>query len=177
MFVRLIKSFKNRIWNHALRQYILKRVAKHGNNITIGEGFSCCGYNNVYLGSNIYIGDRATFLTTNAKICIGDYVMFGPEVMIITGNHRTDVIGQYMYDVKEKRAQDDVDVVIEKDVWVGARSIILKGVTIGEGSVIAAGAVVTKDIPPYSIYINKDKILARFNEEEIITHHKLLEGK
>ena len=68
-------------------------------------------------------------------------------------------------------------MVIEKDVWVGARSIILKGVTIGEGSVIAAGAVVVKDVPPYSIYINKDKILKRFSEEEFAKHRELLEQK
>ena len=177
MCVRLIKSLKSRIWQPMVKRYILKRVAKYGEEISIGERFSCCGYDNVYLGNHVYISEGVTFLTTEAKICIGDYVMLGPQVMIITGNHRTDVVGEYMYNVKEKREQDDADVVIEKDVWVGARSIILKGVTIGEGSVIAAGAVVVKDVPPYSIYINKDKILKRFSEEEIAKHRELLAQK
>jgi acetyltransferase-like isoleucine patch superfamily enzyme len=157
-----------------VQKYILKNVAVHGQDITIGEGFSACGYKNIYFGNHIYIGPHATFLAAEAKIQIGDYVMFGPEVMIITGNHRTVVVGRIMNKVHEKLPENDQDVIIEKDVWVGARAIILKGVTIGEGSVIAAGAIVLKDVPPYSIYINKDKILPRFTEEELRMHKKMV---
>ena len=52
---------------------------------------------------------------------------------------------------EEKRADDDLGVVIDDDVWVGTRTIILHGVKIGRGAVIAAGAVVTKSIPPYAV--------------------------
>jgi hypothetical protein len=111
------------------------------------------------------------------NIKIGDYVMLGPEVMIITGDHRTDVIGEYMYNVKDKLPENDAEVIIENDVWIGARSILLKGVKIGEGSIIAAGAVVVKDVPPYSIYINKDKIFPRFTNEEMELHKKRILSK
>ena len=160
-----------------VQKYILKQVSARGEDITIGEGFSACGYENISFGSHVYIGPRAVFLAAKAKISIGDYVMFGPEVMIITGNHRMDVVGEYMYNVCEKLPENDQDVVIEKDCWIGARSIILKGVTIGEGSVVAAGAVVLKDVPPYSIYISKDKILPRFTEEELALHKEKLRMK
>lgn len=53
---------------------------------------------------------------------------------------------------EDKRPQDDKDVVIEDDVWVGTNVTILKGVTLGRGCIIAAGAVVTKSVPPYVIY-------------------------
>lgn len=120
----------------------------------------------------MFIPAGSTFLSSDAKIIIGNNVMFGPNVMIATGNHRIDMVGKYMIDVKEKRVQDDEDVVIEDDVWIGMNVVILKGVHIGEGSVIGAGALITKDIPPYSIVTNAGgiKIRPRFTESEIRLH-------
>lgn len=140
------------------------------------EGKINISYQNIYIGNNVFIPNGSTFLSSNAKIIIGNNVMFGPNVVIVTGNHRIDVIGKYLIDVKEKRKQDDEDVVISNDVWVGMNTIILKGVHIGEGSVIGAGSIITKDIPPYSIVTNASgtKIRARFTEEEIIAHKKKL---
>lgn len=131
---------------------------------------------NIYLGDNVYIPSGSTFLSSNAKIIIGDNVMFGPNVMIATGNHRFDIVGMYMADVRTKRGCDDEDVVIENDVWVGMNAIILKGVHIGEGSVIGAGTIVTKDIPPYSIVTNKAElhIRERFTPEQIKQHKRKL---
>lgn len=65
-----------------------------------------------------------------------------------------------------------MDVVIEEGCWIGTRAIILKGVRVGKGSVIGAGAIVTKDVPPYSIYVGVPsmKILPRFTKEEILEH-------
>ena len=79
--------------------------------------------------------------------------MMGPRVTIITGDHRIDIKGKCMAEVsdEEKLPENDKDVVIEDDVWVGANVTILKGVRISTGSVIAAGAVVVKDVPSYSI--------------------------
>ncbi|MEN9523131.1 MAG: hypothetical protein RL065_1508, partial [Bacteroidota bacterium] len=100
----------------------------------------------------------------------------GPNVTIMTGDHRIDVIGKYMYDVKEKLPENDVDVVIENDVWIGANATILKGVTIATGSIIASGAVVTKSFPPYSIIggIPAKLIKERFTVSEIESHRKLI---
>ncbi len=125
----------------------------------------------------MFIPSGATFLSSNAEIHIGDNVMFGPNVMIVTGNHRTDVVGVYMIDVKEKREMDDQDVVIENDVWVGMNAIILKGVHIGEGSIIGAGAIVTKDVPPFSIVTNAGglKIRQRFTPEQLSAHLLLIQ--
>ena len=104
--------------------------------------------------------------------------MFGPHVTMITGGHRTDVIGRYMIDItdKEKRPEDDRDIVIESDVWVGANATILRGVTVGQGSVIAAGAVVTRDVPPYSIVggVPARVLKMRFDEQTQKKHIAML---
>lgn len=102
--------------------------------------------------------------------------MLGPNVSIVTGNHRTDVIGKYMIDVNEKRETDDQDVIIEDDVWIGMGATVLKGVTIGRGSVVGAGAIIVKNIEPYSVISNKQelRIKKRFSDEEIVEHEKRL---
>lgn len=125
------------------------------------------------------IGEHASFIATIAKIYIGNNVMFGPYVTIRGGNHRIHVIGEYMCDVTEKLSENDEDVVIEDDVWIGTHVILLKGVRIGKGSVIGAGSVVTKSVPPYSIYTGSPalKIRPRFSESEIVEHKKRLLNK
>ena len=112
---------------------------------------------------------------TDAPCIIGKKVLFGPRPTIITGDHRIDILGKYITDVTvEEKFVDGVNVydqpvVIEDGVWCGANVTILKGVTIGRGSVVAAGAVVTKSFPPYSIIggIPAKLIKMRFTEEEI----------
>lgn len=74
--------------------------------------------------------------------------MMGPDVVIFTMNHRADRTDIHMgaQGMTEKRK-----VTIGNDVWIGQRVMIMPGVTIGEGSIIASNAVVTKDVPPYSV--------------------------
>ncbi len=106
--------------------------------------------------------------------------MFGPHVFLIAGGHRMDIIGRYMNDISasEKRPDDDRDIIIEDDVWIGANAMILRGARVGKGSVIAAGSVVTKDVEPYCIYggVPAKKIRHRFAEEQIEDHERKLYG-
>lgn len=106
--------------------------------------------------------------------------MFGPHVFLIAGGHRMDIIGRYMNDIRsnEKRRDDDRDIIIEDDVWIGANAMILRGVRVGKGSVIAAGSVVTKDVEPYCIYggVPAKKIRQRFTNEQIEEHERTLYG-
>lgn len=94
--------------------------------------------------------------------------MSGPGLTIITGDHRIDIRDKYMDEVtvEEKLPENDQPVIIEEDVWCGANVTILKGVTIGRGSVIAAGAVVTKNVGEYEIWggVPAKKIKNRFDD-------------
>ena len=117
----------------------------------------------------------------NAPVILGDNIMFGPGVMMITGDHRTDVIGKYMIEVTEaeKLPENDAPIVIEGDNWIGANVTILKGVTIHEGAVVAAGAVVTKDVPAYAIVggVPAKVLRCRFTEDELKQHLELLQKR
>lgn len=136
------------------------------------------GIENLSVGDGTSIPKGCTFYCTKAPLIIGKKVIFGPKPTIITGDHRIDIIGKYIIDVidEEKLPENDLPVVIEDDVWGGANVTILKGVTIGRGSVIAAGAVVTKSCPPYSIIggVPAKVLKSRFTPEEIALHEENL---
>lgn len=127
------------------RSFIAGKLFKNaGKNINIEKGANFGIGNDIEIGDNSGIGVDC-FIRGPLKI--GNNVMMGPEVQILTKNHiieRTDIsmIEQGSY-VKP--------VLIGNDVWIGTRAIILPGVEIGDGSVIGAGSVLTKNIEPYSI--------------------------
>ena len=177
--VKLHLWMQARIYDKLKERYFLAGVAEHGSDIRLYDADlrAISGLERIHLGSHIYLGPKIRILCTNADVFIDDYVIFGPEVMIVTGNHRTDAVGQYMYEVTEKKPENDQPVHIHKDVWVGARAIILKGSEIGEGSVIAAGAVVSGAVPPYSIYLSKNDIRPRFTDAELKQHREMLNSR
>jgi len=84
----------------------------------------------------------------NGKVIIGDNFHSGKDILIINSYHKYDDADAIPYDTKE---MIDKDIIIEDNVWIGDRAIILGGITIGEGAIIQAGAVVVKDIPKYAI--------------------------
>ena len=133
---------------------------------------------NLSIGDGSSVPKGATLYCTGAPLIIGRKVIFGPKPTIITGDHRIDIIGRYIIDVAdtEKLPENDMPVVIEDDVWCGANVTILKGVTIGRGSVVAAGAVVTKSFPPYSIIggVPAKLIKMRFTPDQVLEHERLL---
>lgn len=143
------------------------------------------GLENLSIGDGTSIPKGTTIYCTEATCTIGKKVVFGPKPTIITGDHRIDVIGKHIIDVEKtlpappqkERGIWDMPVVIEDGCWIGANVTILKGVTIGRGSVVAAGAVVTKSCPPYSIIggVPAKVIKMRFTPEEIAEHERLLD--
>ena len=129
------------------------------------------GLENLSIGDGTSIPKGSTFYCTNAPLTIGKKVIFGPKPTIITGDHRIDIQGKYIIDITddEKLPENDLPVTIEDGCWIGANVTILKGVTIGHDSVVAAGSVVTKSCEPYSIIggVPAKLIRRRFTDEEM----------
>lgn len=151
-----------------------------GKNVSLHPSTSVYfGLENLSLGNNVSIPRFAHIFCTDAPLTIGNNVIFGPAPTIVTGDHRIDVIGKPIFLSYDKLPENDAPVIIEDDVWVGAHVTILKGVTIGRGSVIAAGCVVNKSTPPYSISggIPIKTIKFRFTIDEILEHERFLYPK
>ncbi len=153
------------------------RFKKCGKDVRVGLG-SELHFENMIVGNHVVIGSKNRFIAARADVVIRDYVVFGPEVLVITGNHRTDIIGQYILNIRDeqKKAENDQPIVFEGDNWIGARAIILKGVNVGFGSIVGAGAVVTKDVPDFAIVggVPAKIIGYRFNENDGKKHRELL---
>ena len=127
-----------------VRAFCGKLLLKHcGKNVNIEKGaqFST----EVSLGDNSGIGVNATI---SSYVTIGNDVMMGPECMIFTANHSMQ---RRAIPMRLQGHEKPRPVTIGNDVWIGGRVIILPGVHIGDGAVIGAGSVVTKDVPPYAI--------------------------
>jgi acetyltransferase-like isoleucine patch superfamily enzyme len=135
-------------------------------------------FGTIHVGHDVHLGMHPTINATRSAIHIGSKVIFGPEVTIRGGNHRTDLVGRFMFDITEaeKRPEDDLGVVIEDDVWIGTRAVIVHGVTIGRGAVVGAGAVVTRSVPPYAIVggVPAKVIRFRWDVETILRHEAIL---
>ncbi len=114
-----------------------------GTNVNIEKGAMITSLCSV--GNNSGIGINAQL---HGKVVIGDNVMMGPECIIYTQNHE---FSNPKIPMNRQGFKKDEPVLIGNDVWIGGRVIILPGIKVGDGSVIGAGSVVTKDIPPFSI--------------------------
>lgn len=162
--------------------FFYKRAfGKCGKNVMIKPVTSIFkGVENIFISDDVRIARYATIYTTGAKVYIGSKTEIAPYLKIVSGNHRVDCVGHYMFDADySKNPDDDQDVVIEGDTWIGIGVTILKGVTIGRGSIIAAGAVVTKSCPPYSVLagVPAKVVRKRFSEEQILEHERILYPK
>jgi maltose O-acetyltransferase len=173
-----IKLLCKRIYNKIYIPYYRKKMLHCGEEVYFSPADSVFTYGSMYVGNHVSIGYHADFVATRSKIIIGDHVVFGPHVSIRGGDHRFDIPGRYIDSIKDedKLPQNDADVVFEGDNWIGMNVTILKGVTIGFGSVVAAGSVVNKSITPYSIVggVPAKVLKQRFTEEEIKKHVKTL---
>lgn len=177
--LQTLRSFRNKI---GLLFAIRKNVSV-GSNIHVGAGSIIESPNHLSIGNDVYIGK---YCTVECDGSIGNSVMIANCVGLI-GRYDHDYtavglplrkapwIGEPDYTGLGK----GLKIQIEDDVWIGYGAIVLSGVTIGRGSIIAAGSIVTRDIPPYSIAIGSPATVkgARFSDCDIVEHEKVLYPK
>lgn len=116
--------------------------------------------------------DVETYGTAGAHLKIGSFCSIAREVrFLLDGEHDYTRVSTFPFRVhmlhEGSEALTKGPIVVEDDVWIGERSMVLSGVTIGQGAVIAAGSIVSKDVPPYVIFAKGQVIKYRFSEEII----------
>ena len=121
-------------------------LGARGRNLRIMDGATLKYPGTIRLGDGVTIGNGC-FLAGGGGIDIGHHAMIGAGSKIASTEHRHDDLDRPMAEQGLRMAP----VVIGEDVWLGFNVVVLSGVTIGQGSIIAAGAVVTKDIPAWSV--------------------------
>ncbi len=116
---------------------------KVDDNFLLIPPFYTAGGDEIRVGHNVFINQNCTLYDLGG-LCIGDDVMIGPNVSIITTGHSLEPS-------QRRKVTIGKPIVIERNVWIAAGAIIIGGVTIGENSVVAAGAVVTRNVPPNTL--------------------------
>ncbi len=151
-----LPSFRMRHWyyRHILRYYLGKESSIHMNVFVTGA--------NIKIGDNVVI-NRRVYLDGRIGITIKDNVSISPEVYIVSMEH------DYNDPMFTTRGGE---VVIENHVWIGARAMILPGITIGEGAVVGGGSVVTKNVEPYQIVAGVPARKIGVRSREIEYRHK-----
>lgn len=157
-------------------------IARRGSSISIGEKFTACSnprFNSIGViqrvfiractqGASIKVGDNVGMsgctVSAHESVVIGNHVLIGSGALITDSD-------AHSLDMEERRlgiSGESKPVVIEDDVFIGARAIVLKGVTIGKGAVIGAGAVVSVDVPPFSVVVgNPARVVRRLSRDAL----------
>ncbi|MEZ8820362.1 MULTISPECIES: sugar O-acetyltransferase [unclassified Vibrio] len=149
------------------RQQIMKQLfAEVGEGCYIEPPLHANWGRHTHLGDNVYVNFNLT-LVDDTDVFIGDNVMIAPNVTIATGTHPISP------ELRLKAAQFNVPVRIGNNVWLGAHTVVLPGVTIGENSVIGAGSIVTQDIPANVVAVgNPCKVVREINERDREYYYK-----
>ena len=135
-------------------------LGKIGTNVEIKTPFMCDYGYNIEVGDNVFVNYNCTILDCN-KVVIGNNVLIAPNVQIYSATHPTD------YKVRLQELEMAYPITIEDNVWIGGGTIICPGVNIGKNTVIGAGSVVVKDIPPNSIAVgNPCRVIKTLEEDE-----------
>lgn len=144
------------------REKLLKdMLAEVGENCYIEPPFHAnFGGKHVHFGNNVYANFNFTCVD-DTDIFVGDCTMFGPNVTVATAGH------PILPEIRAKAYQFNIPVRIGRNCWLGAGVVVLPGVTIGDNSVIGAGSVVTKDVPPNVIAVgNPCRVLREIDEHD-----------
>lgn len=167
LWVKLfVNPFKHKKGKRSLIRRRVRMDVMPFNDFRLGADSTIEDFSTVNNGvGNVHIGDRTRVGMSNVLIGpvqIGNDVMFAQNIVLSGLNHGYEDVSV----VPHKQKVSTAPIIIEDEVWLGANVVVVAGVTIGKHSVVAAGAVVTKSIPAYSVVVgNPAKVLKQYNFE------------
>lgn len=133
--------------------------------------------NNFYVGENSGIDFGAVIMNTRANFYFGKYSTAAFGLSVITGNHERRLKRFFLTVTDDEKGEEsDKDIVVEEDCWIGVNVTLLAGVTVRRGTTVAAGSVVTKSTPPYSVVggVPAKPIKIYWTIEQIMEHEMSL---
>jgi len=145
-----------------------RRFKRRGKNLSLARNGVIIRPEEISFGENVFISNGFKISANN--LTFGNNILIGPNLTIECTDHKYHKLGQTIYANRHNKIKGFV--TIEDDVWIGANVTILKNVVIGEGSVVGACSLVSKDIRPYTINVGiPTRVLKfRFNHNELKRH-------
>ncbi len=126
-------------------KYLLGLRVGHKSMFSVGVRFPVDAFNNIVIGDATFINSDVRIDCRGASVIIGDRVLIGAGTSFDTGSHLVEL------DEYGRRPRICKPIIVENEVWLGTNVSVLQGIIIGEGSVVAAGSVLTKDVPPNTL--------------------------
>jgi acetyltransferase-like isoleucine patch superfamily enzyme len=172
-----------RLWQLMYRRYGVRKNVTAGPNLHIGIGSIIFAPRKMVIGRDVYIGKFCTIACDGE---IGDYVIVANNVGLIGRyDHDHRCVGKpirhapWLGEPEYRGAGRGLKIIVGEDVWIGFGAVVLSGVTVGRGAIIAAGSVVTSDISPYAIVAGNPakKVGQRFTGAEIPPHELAVYGR
>ncbi len=154
VLTKIIRYFRKKYWKYRIK--------------SCGKDFTCCSgviihsARKLSVGDNVRIGEKS-YLNARGGIYVGNNVQMGPRVFMWSSNHNYFAPKALPFD----DVQIDKPIVIKDNVWLGANSNIIPGVTIGEGAVVAMCSVVTKDVPDCAVVGGNPAKILKYRDKEI----------
>jgi maltose O-acetyltransferase len=151
MNVLLRKILSNIYLKLAIGILSTKKLYKKGKDLTVCSGVYISNAQFVQIGNNVFIGRNVTISSSDSgrsPIYIGNDVMLAQECCLLGGNHNFD---DMKTPIRLQGEGKQGKIEINDGAWIGAKAIVLTGITIGRGAIVASGAVVTKDVPDFAI--------------------------
>lgn len=180
-FQILIGKENVKVWDEVMNRFVTSldphRFAARDEHSDLGIGYeSMLNPQNMYLDNYCRIQDHLNFISYKGKLKVKKYAAIGAGCIIIPGDH-VPTVGVPQYLAGNLHINDvDGEIIVGEDAWVGAGTILLSHCSIGRGAVVAAGAVVSKPVPPYAVVagIPAKVIATRFTIDQILEHEAIL---
>lgn len=175
-FLAVVAGIVYSLYDRFLLQPMYKsRLGFCGKNVTIRnlKGVPGRVLSRVFLYDNVVM-KSFTMVSNSGKLIVKQNSGASSGLVVITGNHQRVAGNLFISEALTHLHDEEKDVVIEEDVWLGYNVVLLAGVTVGRGATVGAGTVCVKSVPPYAIVMgNPAKVVGfNFTPEEIIEHEK-----
>ena len=139
------------------RAILVQLLGRGGESVWMQPPFYCDYGSNIHLGERVYFNFNCVVLDV-CRVTVGDFTLFGPGVQIYTAGHPMDAM-------LRRKVEFGKPIAIGSDCWIGGAAVICPGVSIGSGTIVGAGSVVTKDLPEKVLAVgNPCRVIRRLND-------------